>query len=313
MLASSPRTPSTVPDVSTVAITGARGFLGAHLVQHCAARGWNVVALARGPELAPQERVRWVEHDLAGPLDHGVLAGVDYLVHAAYVKHGAAADAYRVNVEGARRLLEASRASGVRRNVFISSLAARADAASTYGRQKFEIEGMFETPRDTVVRAGLVIGDGGLVRETVALMRRTHVVPLVAGGRQPIQVVGVGDVVSAITLILENDLAGMFILADPHPTTYSAFYRAVSQSLGMRVLFVPVPAWLLLAAIRLARRLRVSLGVTEDNLRGIQQASVVDSAASLARMGVQLSTFDETLGYLAQRPAGPSPSGDHHA
>jgi nucleoside-diphosphate-sugar epimerase len=278
--------------VPTVAITGASGFVGGHLVDHFAGRGWDVVALARGP-VAGGDRVRWARYDLAAAPPEQLLAGVDALVHAAYVKADASPDAYRLNVDGTAALLRARRAAGVSRAVFLSSLSARPGATSVYARQKLETEALFAAGGDAVIRAGLVLGPGGLVGDTVALMRRVRVVPLIGGGRQPVQPVGVEDLATIVErIVTRDDLTGTYVVADPTPTTAAALYRAIARAIGVRVLFVPVPGWTALLAVRAARRLHRRLPVSEDNLRGLDEATVVDSAPSLERLGVQLAPAD---------------------
>ena len=240
--------------------------------------------------MAGGERVRWARYDLAAAPADRLLAGVDALVHAAYVKADASPDAYRLNVDGTAALLRACRAAGVSRAVFLSSLSARPGATSVYARQKLDAEALFAADGDAVIRAGLVLGAGGLVGDTVALMRRVRVVPLIGGGRQPVQPVGVEDLATIVErIVTRDDLTGTYVVADPTPTTAAALYRAIARAIGVRVLFVPVPRWTALLAVRAARRLHRRLPVSEDNLRGLDEATVVDSAPSLARLGVQLA------------------------
>src|SRR4051794_12738341 len=112
-----------------VAVSGASGFIGRHLVEHLAEQGHPVVALARDPQRLPAlPGVRAAPHELAAGAPD--LRGCDVLIHAAYVKADIA-----TNVAGAERLLEAAAAAGVGHVVFLSSFAARSSPASAYGRQ----------------------------------------------------------------------------------------------------------------------------------------------------------------------------------
>jgi nucleoside-diphosphate-sugar epimerase len=274
--------------MAAVAITGASGFVGGHLARRLAAEGWSVIRLVRRPD-GPGE----VAYDLRGDPPRDALAGVDVLVHAAYVK-----GEEEVNVDGTARLLEAARSVGVPRAIFVSSLSARPDAVAAYGRQKHAAEALFDGAADAVVRAGLVIGDGGLVGETVRFLRRRHVLPLIDGGRQPVQPVGVDDLVTAIARIAADlSLRGTFTVADPRPRTMREVYATIAREQGVRVALVPVPFWAPLLAVRAAARLGMRLGITEDNLRGLRQARAVETAADLERLGLTL----EPLETLARR------------
>jgi len=73
-------------------------------------------------------------------IDPADFAGLDAVVHGALVEFGPAArDADTVNLEGARRVLDAARTHGARL-VFLSTLSAHPDAVSHYGRNKLELE-----------------------------------------------------------------------------------------------------------------------------------------------------------------------------
>jgi len=151
-------------------VTGATGFLGSHIAAACHAAGFRVRYTARPTSdsraLAglPAERVtldfaecgtREGEANLAA-----AVRGAAVVVHAAGITRARVArDFERINAEGTGRLACAAAEEGVRRFVFISSLAARgpdgrhadvpaasvpnrdADApVSPYGRSKLEAE-----------------------------------------------------------------------------------------------------------------------------------------------------------------------------
>ena len=130
-----------------------------------------------------------------------------------------------------RRCSERAEPPAVSRAVFLSSLSARPGATSVYARQKLDAEALFAADGDAVIRAGLVLGPGGLVGDTVALMRRVRVVPLIGGGRQPVQPVGVEDLATIVErIVTRDDLTGTYVVADPTPTTAAALYRAIARA-----------------------------------------------------------------------------------
>ena len=118
-----------------VAITGASGFLGRHVM---AALQSGAVSPAPGvletvelrclsrrrPNAVP-DGVEWIEADVLRPESlASAFDGVDVLVHAAgRVSHDPAdaADLFDVHVHGTRHALTAARAAGVRRCVYLSS------------------------------------------------------------------------------------------------------------------------------------------------------------------------------------------------
>ena len=92
-----------------VAITGASGYLGSQICDTLESRGWRVIRLVRSP--VPNHD-RAFAYDLAKPITAQVreaLRSANALVHTAYdLSLTSAADIWRVNVEGTRRLLEAA-------------------------------------------------------------------------------------------------------------------------------------------------------------------------------------------------------------
>ncbi|MFE5540551.1 NAD-dependent epimerase/dehydratase family protein [Streptomyces sp. NPDC056519] len=111
-----------------VLVTGASGFLGGHLVDHCLAEGHRVRALVRpGSEVARLRTLPGVE------LVHGALEdpdslrravrGVDVVHHSAarVTDVGTRARFWEANVAGTEHLLRAARRAGVGRFVFIGS------------------------------------------------------------------------------------------------------------------------------------------------------------------------------------------------
>ncbi|MFM0020788.1 NAD-dependent epimerase/dehydratase family protein [Paraburkholderia azotifigens] len=69
-----------------IAITGATGFIGRHVLAQGAAQGLDVVAVTRGLAPARQDNVRWVSLDIASPPDNAfdLLGRPDVLIHLAW-------------------------------------------------------------------------------------------------------------------------------------------------------------------------------------------------------------------------------------
>lgn len=129
-----------------VLLTGATGFVGSHVADRLSSRGHHLRCTVRA-----SSDLRWlegldvetVEVDLADGEGLGAaLEGAERVVHVAGVTRAPREEVFRrVNVEGTRRLAEASLRAGVRRFVFVSSLAARGPdgedgPVSAYGRSK---------------------------------------------------------------------------------------------------------------------------------------------------------------------------------
>ena len=124
-----------------LALTGATGFVGSHVLDLALDEGHGVRALTRR-EQAPRAGVEWVRGDLD---DREALArlveGTDAVIHIAGVVGATSADAFeRGNVAGTRHMVEASKQAAIPRFVHVSSLAAREPELSLYCGSKFRGE-----------------------------------------------------------------------------------------------------------------------------------------------------------------------------
>ena len=180
-----------------LALTGATGFIGQHLLRELPKRGHRLRVLLRRPAAVPIEAASAVIGDLARPRNMAAaLEGVDAVIHSAGLAHamsGIPEDDYRViNTEATIGLARAARRAGARRFIFLSSIRAQcgptADTVMTeaiepaptdaYGKSKLAAErGLAELDIDWVaLRATLVYGPG--VKGNMAQLMRLARSPL---------------------------------------------------------------------------------------------------------------------------------------
>ena len=275
-------------------MTGANGFIGAHLVRHFSSDGWDVRALMHREPAQRLPGVVYRRWTLADPLGQDVLDGADCVIHGAFVKYDQRS-ASHLNIVGSERLLAECRAGGVGRIVFLSSMSARRDALSQYGRDKFRIQEALDGPRELVVRPGLVLGDGGLFHSLQRFVSGRPVVPLVGGGQQLIQTVHIDDLASAIQAGVRLALSGIVTVAERVPIPFRELLAETARLLGVRVVFVPVPYRAIDFAMRVAALLRVRLPVSPDNLLGLRGLEAQDVGPDLQRLGIDVRDYRASL------------------
>ncbi len=117
--------------MSKVLITGATGFIGNHVARLCLEKGDSVrVMVMPGEDRSPLDGmdVEVVEGNLLEPASlAGVVQGCEQVYHLAAMFAIWTKDPdlhYKVNVDGARAMMEAAMAAGVEKVVFTSSVAA---------------------------------------------------------------------------------------------------------------------------------------------------------------------------------------------
>ena len=110
-------------------VTGASGFIGSHIAEYLKKQGEDVVALVRKTSNVEFLNSIGVELRYGELIDPDSLKkameGVDVVYHsAAVVDEWVTREAARkANVEGTKNILEAAKAAGVKRFIFVSSLA----------------------------------------------------------------------------------------------------------------------------------------------------------------------------------------------
>jgi nucleoside-diphosphate-sugar epimerase len=245
-----------------VFITGAGGFLGSGIAERCAARGHTVAGTsrsARGPGVHAWK--------LGEPFDAAWTEGSEVLIHCAYDR----AESEARNIQGTEAASVAGEQAGVSRQIFLSSYSARPDAVEPYGRIKQALERFFLERGYTVVRPGLVAGNGGLFARNVRQILRSPVMPLVNGGRDLIPLVDRDDFLAAMTALVECGGRGAYNLFHPELIAMHALVMAVNRAGRHRAVSFPVPAGVALAGLRGLRRIGVRLPVDENNLRALMR------------------------------------------
>lgn len=243
----------------TVAVTGATGFIGSHLVHRLGVEGWRVRILTRRLPVHPHFGGTRVDA-VIGALDDGdslrdLVQGVDAIVHAAgLVKARSRAAFFEANATGVARIAEAAaRQASPPRFVLLSSLAAREPALSAYAASKRAGELTLETAPDlraTIFRPSAVYGPGD--RETLAFFRcvARGFAPLPGSDRTRLSLLHVQDLADAIAIELSSeasDAGAIYELDDGRPGGYSwrEMIEAAADHLGVRPRTVRVPRRLL--------------------------------------------------------------------
>jgi NADH dehydrogenase len=247
-----------------VAVTGASGYIGAHLTRFLRARGVDVVPLMRRPATGA---LAWE----LGALPR--LDGVDVLVHCAH-----AFDEAERNILGAELLYTAAARDGVSFIVYLSSMAAFPGCKSVIGRTKLRIEEMTSGVGGLSVRPGTVWGGdgGGLMRSLETVVRKLPVVPLIGTGSQRLFLVNIDDLSSVIAQAIERRAHGRGkVLSVAHPTalTFREVLQRTADRFGLRRVFVPVPSVFMTASLRFTETFRIALPVRRDSIVSLTNAN----------------------------------------
>ena len=256
-----------------ILVTGGTGLLGSHLIRALVAAGKPVRALYRQEPLPQLEdlsgRIEWVPGDI---LDVSALedamAGVTQVYHCAAVVSFQAGDKDRllkVNVEGTANVVNMALDAGVKKLLFVSSVAAigraRAGVAineecewedsrnnSRYSVSKFlgEMEiwrGIAEGLEAVIINPSVILGGGFWKDGSGALFKNAwKEFPFYTQGVNGF--VDVEDVVLAMIRLMDSDISGERFIISADNWNYQQLFTIMAEELGRKPPHIAVRPWM---------------------------------------------------------------------
>ena len=292
----------------TVAVVGATGFVGRHVVPHLETSGHRVIAISRHGT----RRDEWTDgvETRAADVDTGVglegaLEGADAVVHLVAIPRETAGRRFEeTNVRGTGRVVIAAEHAGVRRIVHLSVLGVADDPKLRYLRSKWRGEQLVrESSLEWVVlRPSLLFGRGdgffNIVRTTLKWWS-PGIVAIPGKGDARFQPLAAEDLAIAVEKSLtEPERAGqVYELGGPDHLTYREIVDEVMSVTGMRRLKLGMPIPLLSALTVATDRVLPIFPVSHDQISSLQRPNSTELDAFERAFGVSPRALD--LSYLA--------------
>jgi uncharacterized protein YbjT (DUF2867 family) len=265
-----------------VAVVGATGFVGSHLVPHLARSGHEVVAVSRHGRPMPGWPTAGVAV-AAGDIETGeglpqALDGADAVVHlVAIPREGGGRTFDAVNVRGVERVVRAAGEAGVGRFVHLSVLGVVDDPQLAYIRSKWLGEQVLRASGlDWVIlRPSLLFGEGDgfftLIRTTLTWWS-PGVVAIPGDGSARFQPLSVDDLAIAIERCVSDPRWSRTVveLGGPEHLTYRQIVAAVMAVTGKRRLMLNMPIPLLEAMTLVTDRILPIFPVSHDQVRSLR-------------------------------------------
>ncbi len=315
---------------TSILITGATGFAGSYVLRRLLDEGYqNIRATRRASSrmtLVAQaaDQVEWMEADLRDVFDlEAAMAGVDIIIHCAALVSFYPRDKerlLRVNRDGTANLVNAALASGVRRLIYMSSVAALGKEDSgkpiteqtkwepnpsitNYAVSKFQAErevwrGQAEGLSVACVYPSIIVGAGFWSEGSAKLMAHADnagkFYPSGASG-----FVDVRDVAEGVVRTMEKDQAGDRFLLNGANLSYQDLLGQMATSLGHQAPNRYFPrglarslAWLdaIRAWISGSRPL-----LTAETIRATYQRHAFDASHSERELNLSYRSIEETI------------------
>ncbi len=297
--------------MTRIAVTGANGFVGRHVVRTAAASGYEVVGVVRSEAAAQVVRACGGDPvELMGRDPEALVRALDgcrAAVHLAQIGAERGGQTYgAVNISFTERVLEDCRHAGVPRFVYFSGLGvARYGMSRRCSNDYFLSKQAAETIlfrsglEGIVFRPSFVIGPGDAFVAAMLRAMEQGEVERPGDGLYRMQPIAVADAVHAVLAAVERPGAAfptVFDLVGPEPVPYARLLerlarvaRGVGRNVELRPREVPID--------EADRRARAGgyQGMLPDELDCLLCDEVADPAPLAALLGRPLRPLDDAL------------------
>lgn len=244
-----------------ILVTGAGGLVGSHLVSQLAAAGKEVRALYRSsiPASEVSGKINWVKGDILDPISlEEALQGITEVYHCAAMVsfHPQKKELlHRINIEGTANVVNACINAGIRKLLFVSSVAAlgriREDkpidetmnwseetSNSEYGKTKYLAEmevwrGIGEGLDAVIVNPVIILGAGDWEKGSSKIFKSAYdEFPWYTEGTGGF--VDVADVVRAMIQLMESPASAERFILCGHNLSYREVFTAIAKEFGKK-------------------------------------------------------------------------------
>lgn len=315
-----------------VAVTGATGLVGGHLVQHLADNNYEVIAIGRSKEKLSHFQSPNIEIRIADIEDQEAvskaISGADVVVHSAATvdPYGSRESIFATNVGGTKKILEAAKAHNVKHFLYVSSLSVitgQGDlynvdeseplkpCGESYADSKVEAERTVmseaENPQSkmkvTSLRPGFIYGPG----ERAWMPRLINSIAtgkamLIDGGKKETNVIYVENLSRAITSAILNEKAygQVYNLTDGQKISKKELFDAIADGLNLPRVKKVVPGVAAKLFCEVVSSVAPMMGV--DSQRKLARFSRAAFRLAGVNQGFSIAKAERELNYVDRVP-----------
>jgi NADH dehydrogenase len=294
-----------------ILVAGGTGFVGGGIVRELARRGKPVAVLTRNATKAatrfPHSEVEYREGDVREPASlAAALQGAEVVIGCVQFPNSPIENRRRgytfeeIDAVGTERLVDAAKAAGVQRYIYLSGAGAAPDAKYHWFRAKWRAETAVRGRGITYVifRPSWVYGpEDHSLNRFLTMSRFLPFVPIIGdGSRQRLQPVFIDDLGWAVAEAVDNRAADnrVFEIGGPEVLTMKEIIRTALGVMGRRRFLLPIPK-VLMEALAVLLRFLPEPPLTPDAIDFITMDALADSSELVETLGLRLTPLREGL------------------
>jgi uncharacterized protein YbjT (DUF2867 family) len=300
------------PKSKLVTIFGGSGFLGRHVVQALAKRGYRIRVAVRRPDLAGHlqplgnvGQIQFIQANLRyrWSVDRAC-QGADIIINLVGILAERGNQKFdAIQAYGAAAVAEAAKLAGAKL-VHVSSLGADSESLSLYAQSKANgekaVQGIMSDA--IIMRPSIIFGpEDGFSNMFATMAQLSPVLPAIGGGTTKFQPVYVGDAAEAIALAVDGKArpGTVYELGGPRVATFKNCLEIISKAVGRSRMIVSVPWWMAKIMGRMTGWMP-GAPITLDQVILLQSDNIVSSEAekqdlTLEGLGIQAKTMEAVL------------------
>ena len=280
-----------------IAITGSNGLIGLYLTEFFLEKGYTVYGLQRKKPKISHKNFKYYRYELEEENFNFELVNVDVIVHTAYLEYSKLnKDADNINFKGTQTIVNFYKGTKTK-IIFLSTLSAHENAKSHYGISKFKTEKLFENSKHLVLKLGLVVGKGGLFETINKFVNNSFLIPLIDGGKQPIQLIHWNDLCKIIEKSISmKNLKGIFYVGSGDKITMKDLYVKIINKRKLTRIFINIPIYIIKLVIRVVEFFNLPIKINSENIKGLETMKFFETKKTYEILGINQTSLDKTIG-----------------
>jgi uncharacterized protein YbjT (DUF2867 family) len=235
------------PDIGTILVTGATGYVGGRLVPELLARGYKVRVMARIDTGECEERWPEAETVVADALHKVQLEKALRDVHTAYYLIHPSFIGYKkyreTDLIAARNFREVAEDCGIKRIIFLGTIIDQDSLADSIQSKIIQIPK--ELHRGSIplthIRVAMIIGSGSAFYELLKnLVKKSPLILVPKWAKNKVQPISLRSLVQVLVGVLESEetTGKSFDICGDDMLTYEEMFQIFAQLLGKKNIFI---------------------------------------------------------------------------